>query len=62
MNNRASGLNLLFLFFQACLELFQLKNILLRLQKRCASTGNRTRVTRVAGEYSTTRPPMLRMI
>ena len=28
-------------------------------QKRIASTGNRTRVTRVAGEYSTTRPPML---
>ena len=26
---------------------------------KLASTGNRTRVTRVAGEYSTTRPPML---
>ena len=31
-----------------------------REEKKCASTGNRTRVTRVAGEYSTTRPPMLR--
>ena len=28
-------------------------------QKPPASAGNRTRVTRVAGEYSTTRPPML---
>ena len=27
-------------------------------KKLSASTGNRTRVTRVAGEYSTTRPPM----
>ena len=27
-------------------------------QKKLASIGNRTRVTRVAGEYSTTRPPM----
>ena len=27
--------------------------------KTYASAGNRTRVTRVAGEYSTTRPPML---
>ena len=28
-------------------------------QQKVASTGNRTRVTRVAGEYFTTRPPML---
>ena len=29
-----------------------------RTKKPPASAGNRTRVTRVAGEYSTTRPPM----
>ena len=27
--------------------------------KRCASAGNRTRAARVAGEHSTTEPPML---
>ena len=30
--------------------------------KRIASAGNRTRVTRVAGENSTTEPPMLTYI
>ena len=33
-----------------------------RKQKLPASAGNRTRVTRVAGEYSTTRPPMLHIL
>ena len=28
-------------------------------QKKCASAGNRTRAARVAGEHSTTEPPML---
>ena len=27
--------------------------------KKCASAGNRTRAARVAGEHSTTEPPML---
>ena len=28
-------------------------------RKKCASAGNRTRAARVAGEHSTTEPPML---
>jgi hypothetical protein len=28
-------------------------------KKYCASAGNRTRAARVAGEHSTTEPPML---
>ena len=40
-----------------------IESIWLQLKYMCkmerAWTGNRTRVTRVAGEYSTTRPPML---
>ena len=30
-----------------------------RMKKVCASAGNRTRAARVAGEHSTTEPPML---
>ena len=42
-----------------CLEGGEKKRKELKKKKKLsASTGNRTRVTRVAGEYSTTRPPM----
>ncbi len=30
--------------------------------EKCASAGNQTRVARVAGEHSTTEPPMLTLI
>ena len=30
--------------------------------EKCASAGNRTRAARVAGEHSTTEPPMLRNV
>ena len=30
-----------------------------KTRKKCASAGNRTRAARVAGEHSTTEPPML---
>ena len=35
------------------------ENISIEIKNICASAGNRTRAARVAGEHSTTEPPML---
>ena len=40
-------------------SIFSTTKKLLRNKKKIASAGNRTRAARVAGEHSTTEPPML---
>ena len=46
----------------AVLEFFFFNSLIIVYRKIIASAGNRTRVTRVAGENSTTEPPMLTLL
>ena len=51
---------IMFNIFLVLHELSQLHILALQVSaKVCASAGNRTRAARVAGEHSTTKPPML---
>ena len=46
------------MYFSACRKSSN-EPVFQNVQKLCASAGNRTRAARVAGEHSTTEPPML---